>query len=188
MNKTLISSFLFGLVLLMPCAGTAVAHGASPRPEGVPPNAQEKKDYLTEAEADKIRDAEDPYNRVKLFLTFAGDRLKKFQYELGRKIPERRRAETLNGLLNAYSGCVDDAADLISLEISKQAEIRDGIKLMVEKGNEYLVILQKIRVDRGPELETYKENLDDAIESTTDAVNESQKAEKSYTPPIRRKP
>ena len=43
---------------------------------------QEQKDYLSSLEADKIRDAETTNDRVKLFLTFADDRLKKFQYEL----------------------------------------------------------------------------------------------------------
>ncbi|HEY2456956.1 MAG TPA: hypothetical protein VGI13_06620, partial [Candidatus Acidoferrum sp.] len=41
-----------------------------------------EKDYLTDIEADKIRDAETTNDRIKLFLLFAEDRLKKFQYEL----------------------------------------------------------------------------------------------------------
>ena len=43
---------------------------------------QQDKDYLSSIEADKIRDAETGNARVKLFLTFADDRLKKFQYEV----------------------------------------------------------------------------------------------------------
>jgi hypothetical protein len=67
--------------------------------------AQEKKDYLTPSEADKIRDAETSSYRIKLLLSFAGDRIKKFQYELNRPVQgDRRRAERLNRLLNAYTG------------------------------------------------------------------------------------
>ena len=40
------------------------------------------KDYLSSVEAEKIRDAETTNDRIKLFLTFAEDRLTKFQYEL----------------------------------------------------------------------------------------------------------
>ncbi len=44
-------------------------------------NAQTvKKDYLSDYEADKIRDAETPNERIKLFVQFADERLKKFQY------------------------------------------------------------------------------------------------------------
>ncbi len=37
----------------------------------------QKKDYLTQMEADKIRDADTPSDRVKLLLSFASDRIKK---------------------------------------------------------------------------------------------------------------
>src|SRR6202162_6721995 len=80
---------------------------------------QEQKDYLSAMEADKIRDAETTNDRVKLFLMFADDRLKKFQYELDHP-SGTRHIDMLNSLLNAYGGCVDDAADLIQLGIEKQ--------------------------------------------------------------------
>src|SRR5216684_3540103 len=51
-------------------------------PSILPAEAPPQKDYLTAVEADKIRDAETTNERVKLFLSFADDRLKKFQYEI----------------------------------------------------------------------------------------------------------
>lgn len=81
------------------------------------------KDYLTDLEADKIRDAETPNERVALFLTFAEDRLKKFQYELDHPAANKHR-EMLNYLMNSYGGCVDDAADLIQVSLEKQENIR----------------------------------------------------------------
>src|SRR6202048_5611823 len=87
---------------------------------------QEQKDYLSALEADKIRDAETTNDRVKLFLTFADDRLKKFQYELEHP-SGTRHIDMLNSLLNAYGGCVDDAADLIQLGIEKQDNIRAAV-------------------------------------------------------------
>ncbi len=52
------------------------------------PQRPGQKDYLTEAEADKIRDADTPAERIKIYVGFAEDRLKKFEYELHRKVPE----------------------------------------------------------------------------------------------------
>jgi hypothetical protein len=149
---------------------------------------QEKKDYLTDAEADRIRDAETPNDRVKLYISYAADRLKKFQYEISRTVTERKREETLNGLLNAYAGCVDDAADLLNLEIDKGSDIREALKEMVTQGKDFLAALDKIQQANGPELDIYKETLEDAIEGTQDAVKEAEAAQKSYTPPVRRKP
>jgi hypothetical protein len=152
-----------------------------------PANAQRPdKDYLSNIEADKIRDAETPNDRVKLFIAFADDRLKKFQYELDHP-SQNKHPELLNYLMNSYSGCIDDAADIIQVSLEKQDNIREGIDLMAAKAKEYLVILQKYSAE-GPERDIYKENLEDAIEGTQDAMNEAEKAKKKAAPPpVRRK-
>jgi hypothetical protein len=148
----------------------------------------QKKDYLSDEEADKIRDADTPAQRMTLFISFADDRLKNFQYELNRTAPERNRTEILNSLMNAYAGCLDDAADQIDLAQEKQLDIRDALKLMRTKGKEFLDILQKIDKD-GPDLESYRDTLEDAIEGTKDALSDATDAGKTMPPaPVRRKP
>ena len=152
----------------------------------VPAKPLPQKDYLSASEADKIRDAETADERVKLFLTFAEDRLKKFQYELEHPALAQHE-EILNGMMNAYQSCVDDAADLIQLGIQKQQNIREGVDLMATKSKEFLEQLNKIKTD-GKEIEVYKDNLDDAIEGTTDAMNEAERAKKKVAPPpVRRR-
>lgn len=165
----------FGLALAISLAGANLAHAQRP-----------EKDYLSSIEADQIRDAETPNERIKLFLTYADDRLKKFQYELEHP-SSTKHTELLNYLLNAYVGCVDDAADIIQVGLEKQENIRQGIDLMADRAKTFLPILQKYQL-QGPELELYKENLDDAVEGTQDALNEADKArKKAAPPPVRRK-
>jgi hypothetical protein len=160
--------------LLLFAAGSAIAQ-------------QEQKDYLSALEAGKIRDAETTNDRVKLFLSFADGRLKKFQYELEHP-SGTRHIDMLNSLLNAYGGCVDDAADLIQLGIERQENIRAAIDLMASQSKAFLAVLEKLSSAGGPDLEAYKTNLDDAIEGTRDAMNESHKATKKVAaPPVRRK-
>jgi hypothetical protein len=157
--------------------------GALPAARAATP---QQKDYLSAVEADKIRDAETVNERIRLFLTFADDRLKKFQYELDHP-STNRHSDMLNSLLNAYVGCVDDAADLIQLGLEKQDNIRQGVDLMVTRTKDFLVALEKLSSD-GPEREIYKDNLDDAIEGTRDAMNDAEKAKKKVAPPpVRRK-
>jgi hypothetical protein len=146
----------------------------------------EQKDYLSALEADKIRDAETTNERIKLFLTFADDRLKKFQYELQHP-SSNKHPELLNALMNAYVGCMDDAADLVQLGIQKQENIRPAIDLMASRAKEFLQVLEKLSAD-GTEIDIYKDNLDDAIEGTRDAMNDAEKAKKAVAPPpVRRK-
>jgi hypothetical protein len=169
------------------CSWTSAALLFSTLAIAPPVRAQRpEKDYLSDLEADKIRDAETPNERVTLFLTFAEDRLKKFQYELEHPSPNKHK-EMLNYLMNSYGGCVDDAADIIQVSLGKQENIRHGIDLMASKTKEFLVILQRYSKE-GPELEIYKDNLDDAIDGTQDAMNEAEKAKgKAAPPPVRRK-
>lgn len=151
--------------------------------------APQKKEYLSETEADKIRDAGTADPRIVLFATFASDRIKKLQYEFAHfDKTDEKRTERLNDLINSYAGCIDDAADLIELGIEKQEDIRAGVKAMQKGIKEFLPYLQSLSAN-GVERETYKDNLDDAIEATQDAEMDVEKAAKE-TPsaPVRRKP
>jgi hypothetical protein len=166
------------LYLLAFCALLAVAGPAFAR-------APQEKDYLSSVEAEKIRDAETTDQRIQLFLAFAEDRTKKFQYELDHPSLNRHE-DMLNGLLNAYVGCLDDAADLITLGIEKQENIRPAIDKMAAKAKEFLELLNKWA--EAPEKDLFKENLDDAIEGTRDALKEAETAKKKVAPPpVRRK-
>ena len=89
--------------------------------------------------------------------------------------------------MNAYVCCVDDAADLVTEGVEKQQNIRAGVDLIAGKTKEFLQVLKKIQAD-GKELDVYKENLEDAIDGTQDAMNDAEKAKKSVAPPpVRRK-
>lgn len=170
------------------CCGTlALATLASARGPAVPP---QRKEYLTDAESDKIRDTPSPAARISLYISFAEDRLKKFEYEIHRPVQEPRRVEILNSLLNGYVGCVDDAADQIDDAQEKHVDIRETLKSMKAKDQNFLDTLEKYdKPDKpGPDFDDFKDSLEDAIDGTKDALSDAGDAEKE-TPaaPVRRK-
>ncbi len=58
---------------------------------------------------------------------------------------------------------------------------------MAGKSKEFLQVLEKLSAD-GIEVDIYKDNLDNAIEGTRDAMNDAEKAKKAVAPPpMRRK-
>jgi hypothetical protein len=162
---------------------------AGPLVCGLPTFAQGRKDYITNTEADKIRDANDSNERIKLFLSFASNRLKQLQYELDHPADTVRRSERLNSLLNAYAGCMDEAVDRMELGAEKQEDVRDGIKAVQDQAPEHLKYLKDV-VAKNPEHDTYKDNLDDAIASTQDAIRSAADSlkEDAPPPPMRRRP
>jgi hypothetical protein len=153
----------------------------------VPARAQ-KKDYLTSSEADKIRDADTPSERVRLLLSFASDRIKKLQYEISHTGDTLHRADRVNALINGYSGCLDDASELIDLSVEKQQDVRQGIKAMQSQAPEFLSYLKDLAA-KNPEQGAYKDNLDDAVDATNDAIKSANEAARENAPPpVRRAP
>lgn len=143
-------------------------------------------DYLSDEEAGKIRDALAPSDRIKLYISFAEDRLAKFDYEINRTAPERDRSDVLNGLLHSYEGCMDDASDEIDDATRKQADIKATLKLMNEKSKSFLSRLQKYSKN-GRYLSDYSDTLQDAIDSTTDAIAAVTDAQKTMLPAVVRR-
>ncbi|HEV2288741.1 MAG TPA: hypothetical protein VGR81_07300 [Candidatus Acidoferrales bacterium] len=151
--------------------------------------AQEQPDFLSPNEANQVRDEQDPGERAKLFLNFAHDRLKKFEYELQLKSPQMHREELLNGLLDGYSSCLDEGTERLRNARKAGANLRNVISAFQKESKQNLEMLKKIEAAGGPKLDSYKDNLDDAIGSTQDALDEANKAAKEYgSVPIRRKP
>jgi hypothetical protein len=166
----------------------AAALGTVPATRAGAPQPQ-KKEYLSEVEADKIREAGATGPRIVLLAGFASDRIKKLQYEFAHfDTNDPKRTDRVNRLLNGYAGCLDDAADLLEIGIEKQQDIRAGVKALQTGIKEFLPYLQGLAMN-GQERETYKDNLEDAIESTQDAAKDVDKAGKEMSaPPERRKP
>jgi hypothetical protein len=152
------------------------------------PAAPQKKEYLSDAEADKIRDTDTTGARIALYAAFAADRIKKLQYEFAHLDPaDSKRTSRLNNLINSYSGCIDDAADLLDVGLETREDIRGGAKTLQSRIKEFLPYLQELAA-KGPEREAYKDNLDDAIEATQDAAKDVERTLKEMASPVRRRP
>jgi hypothetical protein len=167
--------------------GALVALFLAPRPaRAVPQKSQ--KDYLTDAEADEIRDAYTYSAKIKLFVQFAGDRIQKIKYELAHIDPDdRRQGERIDDLINAYSGCVDDGDELVGVAVDKQVDVHESMKIFSARAKDFLPYLQSLEPN-APLLDDYKDTLDDAIEATKDAMSDiTDAATQDATAPVRRK-
>jgi hypothetical protein len=167
--------FLFCLML----AGSSLA---GPLP------AQGKKEYLSNAEAEKLRDSANMNERITLFISFAADRIKKLQYEFEHPGQNTRPVERINGLILNYTNCLDDAADLVELAAQKNDDVRKAIMDFQMRLPEFLGYLKMLQ-GQGPKMQAYKDNLEDAIDSTLDAIKSVDEASKQIAPPpVRRRP
>lgn len=153
-----------------------------------PPTFAQSKDHLTATEADKIREAEYPALRIKLFSDFAADRLTKFKYELSRGRPDRQRNLRLRSLLEGYMGCLEDATDLVEIGRMRQQDILKGVEALEKRATEMLAELETMEKTTPPDA-AYKDELHDAVLSTREALAEVARAKQEIAPPpVRRKP
>ncbi|MBI4462420.1 MAG: hypothetical protein HY653_05895, partial [Acidobacteria bacterium] len=87
-----------------------------------PAQAQAPPDYLTEEEVQKVRETQEPNDRIALFLAIAADRLAQFEKGLAANPPAH--TDDLTELIDAYISAIDDATN--NLEIWLE---RGGVKL-----------------------------------------------------------
>lgn len=146
------------------------------------------KDHLTAVEADKIREAEYPAYKIKLFSDFAADRLAKFKYELSRGRPDRQRNIRLRSLLDGYMGCLEDATDLVQIGRMRQQDILKGVAELEKRATEMLAELETIEKSTPPDA-AYKDDLHEAVLTTRETLAEVARAKQEIAPPpVRRKP
>jgi hypothetical protein len=134
---------------------------------GFPALAQ--KDFLTSDEVEKIREAQDPNERLKVYTLLARQRLDQLQRLLEKE--KKGRSLTARELLEDYSQIID-AMDTVSDDALKRGvDISLGAAAMGEAEKRFVAQLQKIK-DRAPaDLDLYDVALKEALASTTDSLD-----------------
>ncbi|HVB34064.1 MAG TPA: hypothetical protein VNJ52_06810 [Patescibacteria group bacterium] len=137
----------------------------------------QQQDFLTQNEADQIRNADSADARIGLFLDFAADRLQRFEHELQIKSTGPLRADFLNDLLDSFSACVDEASSRVDDAVNNGVDVRKGIRDIRKRVPRFLAELKKIKA-KGTELKIYQDSLDDAAADLHDDLRDAKKAEK----------
>jgi hypothetical protein len=137
---------------------------------GIPAFAQ--KDFLTSDEVEKVREAQEPNERLKLYVLFARQRLDQLQRLLQKD--KKGRSLTARELLEDYTSIID-ALDTVSDDALKRgADNALGANAVRDAEHVFLTQLQKIK-DRPPaDLDMYSTALTEALAATSDSLDLSQ--------------
>jgi hypothetical protein len=137
---------------------------------GTPAFAQ--KDFLTSDEIEKVREAQEPNERLKLYVLFARQRLDQLQRLLqkdkkGRSLLARELLEDYTSIIDALDTVSDDA-------LKRGADNSLGANAVREAEHKFLTQLQTIK-DRPPaDLDMYDTALTEALAATSDSLDLSQ--------------
>lgn len=124
------------------------------------------KHYLTSAEVEKLRNAQNPSERIKVYLSFEKDRLDHME-----AVGLSNRAAVFRELLNQYISIDNEMKDWIQYQYDRDGDMRKGLRSLLDQGPKQLEMLHHFQHAAGPDAKGYSRVLRDAIADMDDTLN-----------------
>lgn len=139
--------------------------------------AQQKGDFLTADEQDKLREAQDPSERIKIYLEFEQARLDRFDgFRSKPANPQYDNGAYMDGLLAQFIGLNDELKNWIDDEYDRNGDMRRGLHFLLDTGPKQLEQLRRIQQSPDANTADYADSLRDAIDDLTDTLDGGTKA------------
>jgi septal ring factor EnvC (AmiA/AmiB activator) len=128
----------------------------------------QNQDYLTSAEVNKLRDAQDPSERIKVYLAFEQDRLSRMEAAIGSNGDTR---DSFDELLNQYISIDNELKDWIQYQYDHDGDMRKGLRALLDEGPKQLEVLRHFQTSRDAEARADSSSLRDAIADMSDTLD-----------------
>jgi hypothetical protein len=129
--------------------------------------AAQDRDFLTPNEIDQIREAQEPNDRLTLYVHFAAQRIDLLKQYVAK--PKTGRSIFIHNTLQDYRNIIE-AIDTVSDDaLKRHVPIDKGTIEVLNAEQTFLDALQKVKAVPQPDAERYRFALDDAIATTSDS-------------------
>jgi hypothetical protein len=136
-----------------------------------------KRAELSEAEVDKLRETQDPGERIKVYLAFMQTRLTTFDIFRSKPVnPEYRGGKYLDEVLGQYVELDDELKDWIQYQYNRQGDMRAGLRALLDDAPKQLEELRHAQQTPDPYSPRYSDTLQDAIADLEDTLDGASKA------------
>jgi hypothetical protein len=137
----------------------------------------QKPDYISDEEEDKIREAQEPSERIELYLTLAQSRLDRIEGFRSKPMdPQYDNGAYIDRLLDEYISLTDEMKNWIQDQYDRRGDMRKGLRKVLEMGPKQLHDLGRIQASPDAYAADYAKSLGDAKDDLTDALDGATKA------------
>lgn len=128
-----------------------------------------QSDFLTSAEVEQIREAQEPDARLEAYAGFAKQRVDLVRNLLARDRPGR--SILIHRALDAYAKIVDAMDDVTDDALARKLDLKKGIAAVERVESDTLSTLRRIRESKPKDLDSYAFSLEQAIETASDSLD-----------------
>ena len=137
----------------------------------------QKPDFLSDEEEDKIREAQEPSERIEVYLTLAQSRLERIEGFRSKPMdPQYDNGAYIDHLLDEYISITDELKNWIQDQYDRRGDMRKGLRKVLEMGPKQLDELRRIQESPDAYAADYAKSLRDAKDDLTDALDGATKA------------
>ncbi len=140
-------------------------------------SAQEDRDFLSPNEVQQVREAQDPNDRLVLYVHFAKQRMDLLQQYIAKEKPGR--SIFIHNALEDYSRIIEAIDSVSDDALRHNRPIDKGTLAVLEAEKDFIAQLSKIQDSQPKDLDRYSFVLQTAIDTTSDSrdlgVQDSQK-------------
>jgi hypothetical protein len=131
--------------------------------------AQQQRDFLTVDEGDQIREAQDPNERIALYITFAKQRLSQVDHWLAKE--KAGRSILIHDALDDYANIIDAIDTVADDALQRRVNVKVGLTAVATAESEMLSRLQQIQDSQPKDMSRYDFVLRQSIDGTSDSLD-----------------